>query len=68
MRDGPELDNVPVAPHPLAGDAAGVGHPCVEGVQGELVPPQGRGGGAGQEGVVRDLLGQDSPLHLLDVP
>ena len=42
----------PVAPHPLAGDAAGVGGPGVVGVEGELVPPQGRGGRAGQEGVV----------------
>ena len=46
------LDNLPVAPHPLTGDAAGVSDPGVEGVEGELVPPQGRGGGAGQEGVV----------------
>ena len=42
----------PVAPHALAGDAAGVGGPSVVGVDGELVPPQGRSGGAGQEGVV----------------
>ena len=34
------------------GDAAGVGDPGVVGVDGELVPPQGRGGRAGQEGVV----------------
>ena len=42
----------PVASHALAGDAAGVGGPGVVGVDGELVPPQGRGGRAGQEGVV----------------
>ena len=59
---------IPVASHALAGDAAGVGGPGVVGVEGELVPPQGRGGRAGQEGVVWDLLGQDRPLHLLDVP
>ena len=51
LRDDPELDNLPVAPHPLTGDAAGVSDPGVEGVEGELVPPQRRGGGAGQEGM-----------------
>ena len=46
----------PVALHPVRGDGG-----CVEA---HAAGPQGGGGGAGEEGVVRHLLGLDGSLHL----
>ena len=46
----------PVALHPVGGEGGGV--------EADAAGPQGGGGGAGEEGVVRHLLGLDGSLHL----
>ena len=45
-----------MALHPVGGEGGGV--------EADAAGPQGGGGGAGEEGVVRHLLGLDGSLHL----